>query len=58
MPLPGRLRPRLRSLLSLARIRRNLAKRNEVLRKAALDYSAGKISLAEYLRVLVGMRRG
>lgn len=39
------------------RARRTLAKRGEVIRKAALDYHAGRIGLAEYLGVVVGLRR-
>lgn len=41
----------------VAKARRTLAKRGEVLRKAALDYHAGRITAAEYLRTVVTFRR-
>jgi hypothetical protein len=38
-------------------LRRTLAKRAEIIRKAGLDYHAGRITLGEYLRCVATMRR-
>lgn len=38
------------------RARQRLAKRREILRKAALDYHAGRLTLADYLRTIASIR--
>jgi hypothetical protein len=40
----------------VAKTRRSLAKRAEILRKAALDRHAGRITTTEYLRCVVTFR--
>ena len=42
----------------VAKLKRTASKRAEILRKAALDYHAGRITRAEYLRTVVTFRQG